>query len=84
MFLKRERTETDDFVIKKYLKEKSIAVSLFQEITKIFKSLADTLTKIFEIYLHILAFHNIISIFYFFPNKNLHFLSRGGCPPIPP
>ena len=44
MCLKRERPETGDFVIKKYLV--LVKISLFQEITKK-QFLADTLTKKF-------------------------------------
>ena len=51
MFLKRGRSETDDFVIK-YLVLKEKYFSLFQDITKIkLQVLADTLTNISEIFL---------------------------------
>ena len=49
MILKRERLETDDIAIKKYLlvKEKYLVeISIFQEIMRTFlQVLADTLTK---------------------------------------
>ena len=48
MFLNRKNPETDDFAIKTYLFVKEIylvEISIFQEITRLTKELADTLTK---------------------------------------
>ena len=51
MFLKRERPETDDFAIKKYLVVDKI-LSIFQEMKEV---LGDTLTQIYtKMSLHIL------------------------------
>ena len=75
MFLKREWPETEDFAIKKYLVVKKKYYSIFQEIT-----LAVTLKKNLKMYLHILAFQNIPSIFKFFSTK--HFLIRRAPPPL--
>ena len=69
MFLNRERPETDDFAIKKYLvvKEKYLVeISIFLKMSLI-----------------ILAFQNISGIL-FFPCKNLHFRSGQGFCPHPP
>ena len=76
--LKRERPETDDFSINKYLavREKYLVeISIFQEV------LADTLTKIIlKMYLQILEFQ---FQFFSFPTKTYNFLSDKDFVPPP-
>ena len=74
MFLKRERPETDDFAIKRYLVVKEnflIEISIFE---KIMLSVSRHPYKSFLKCLYIFAFQNIQQFLYF-PLKNLHFLS---------
>ena len=72
MVLKRERPETDDFVIKKYL-------VVNEKYYNILRNYSQTpLQKFLNIYLHILAFQNIPSILYFFPAKTCIFLADKG------
>ena len=64
MFLKRERPETDDFVIKNiWLLRKNTFKNLTSNFVQV---LADTLKKCLNISLYTLAFQNIPSIFYLF------------------
>ena len=79
MFLKRERTDTDDFVLKKYLvvKKKNLMVlSIFQEIIRIlYTFLADTLTNIPENFFaySIFCVSENSKHFSFFSKQNLTF-----------
>ena len=81
MFLKLERPETDDFAIKKLVvKEKYlVVVSVFQEIMRHFFGYKNIL----KMSLHIPAFQNIPSIFYFVPTKTYIFLADKGFAPPP-
>ena len=78
MFLQRERTDTNVFVLKKYLavkKKNLIVISIFQEIIRIlYTFLADILTNI-PLHIQYSAFLKIPRFFHLFPNKILRFLS---------
>ena len=79
-----ETDETDDFVIKKisgFERKISSNFNISKITSNFLQVLADTLTKISKKFLcHVLAFQNIPSIFFIFPNKNLHFLIGEGSP----
>ena len=85
MFLKLERPETDDFAIKKLVvKEKYfVVVSVFQEIMRHFFVSRHPYKNILKMSLHIPAFQNIPSIFYFVPKKTYIFLADKGFAPPP-
>ena len=72
-FLKQERTETDDFAIKKYLVVKE----------KYFQNFNISLCICMYMSLHNLSFQNIPSIFYSFPKKTYIVLADKGFAPPP-